>query len=143
MDIVVPIVAIVLTVILMAVIMWFGRRLKRAKNEMAAELTVEPVIPGPEPGVYRGSTGSYSHVSGNGQIALTATRLIFRKILGKHVDVALAAITSVSTAKTFNGSVRGGHTHLVVHTHTGDVGYYVTDLDGWVAAIEGALTRPR
>lgn len=143
MDIVLPIVAIVLATILLSVIMWFSRRVKRAKDEMAAALAGEPALRGPEPGVYRGSTGAYSHVSGNGQIALTATRLIFRKILGKHVDVPLAAIISVSTAKTFNGSVRGGHTHLVVHTRTGDLGYYVTDLDGWVVAIEGALKSRR
>jgi hypothetical protein len=123
LHIVLPIVAGVLVVIVVPLLMVFDRKSRRAKDEMAAE----PALRGPESGVYRGSTGSYSHVSGNGQIALTADRLIFRKLLGKHVDVPLTAITSVSTAKTFNGAVRGGRTHLVVHTRTGDLGYYVTD----------------
>jgi hypothetical protein len=120
---------------------WLQRKSRRARAEMAAELAVEPPLRGPESGVYRGSTGGYSNVSGNGQIALTAQRLIFRKLVGKGVDVPLAAIKGVSKAKVFNKSVRGGSQHLVVHTDRGDLGYLVPDTDAWVAAIADAIKR--
>ena len=47
-------------------------------------------------------------------------------------------ITGVSTAKSFNRSVVGGRTHLVVHTSSGDVAFFVTDLDGWVTTLASA-----
>jgi hypothetical protein len=127
----------------LALVTWLRARSRAAHAQLAGELAVDPPVRGPESAVYRGSTGAYPKVAGNGQLALTASRLLFRKLVGRGVDVPLASITAVSTAKKFNGSVRGGYTHLVVHTRTGDLGYYVTDLDGWVAAIERALANRR
>jgi hypothetical protein len=110
-------------------------RARRARARLAGELARDPAVRGPEPAVYRGSTGGYSQVLGNGQIALTEQRLLFQKVIGGLVIVPRRSITAVSTAKTFNRGVVGGRTHLVVHTRTGDVGFFVTDLDGWVAAL--------
>ena len=128
-------------VVVTTLVVWLQRKSRRTRAELAAELATEPTLRGPENGVYRGSTGGYSNVSGNGQIALTAQRLIFRKLVGKGVDVPLATITSVTKAKVFNKSVRGGSQHLVVHTDRGDLGYLVPDTDAWVAAIEDAIKR--
>jgi hypothetical protein len=120
---------------------WLRGRVRRAHAEMAAELAREPALRGPEPAIYRGSTGAYSHVNGNGVIALTPQRLIFRKVVGAGVEVPTAAITGITTAKTFNRSVVGGRTHLVVHTATGDVAFFVQDLSAWTAALDAARRR--
>jgi hypothetical protein len=132
-----PLVVVALGVVLL--VRWLRGKSRTAHAELAAELDREPALRGPEPAVYRGSTGSYPRVSGNGQLALTANRLLFRKLVGRPVDVPVHSITGVTTARAFNGSVRAGVTHLIVHTATGDLGYYVRDLDPWVAAIEGAM----
>ncbi len=87
-------------------------------------------------GVYRGSTGSFPQVKGNGSMVLTTDRLLFRKATGGQVEVPVADIVGVDTAKSFAGARVGGQTHLVVHTATGgDVGFFVDDLDRWTEAV--------
>lgn len=132
----VPLLVIALGVTVL--VTWLRGKSRATRAALAAELAAEPALRGPESAVYRGSTGGYSNVSGNGQIALTAQRLIFRKLVGKGVDVPLRSISEVSKAKVFNKSVRGGQEHLVVHTSRGDVGYLVPDTDAWLAAIDDA-----
>ena len=114
---------------------WLVSRARRARARLAGELAREPAVRGPEPAIYRGCTGGYSQVMGNGQIALTEERLLFQKIVGGLVVVPRRTISGVSSAKTFNRSVVGGKTHLVVHTHSGDVAFFVTDLDAWTAVL--------
>lgn len=122
--------------------LWLHRKSVAGRAELDAELVSEPAVRGPERGVYRGSTGTYSKVKGNGTIVLTARRLMFRKATGGRVDVPLADVTRVDQQKVFNGGVVGTRVHLVLHTHHGDVGYFVTDPDAWVAAIEDAVGTP-
>ena len=121
---------------------WLVSRARKSRARLAGELARDPAVRGPEPAVYRGSTGGYSQVLGNGRIALTEQRLLFQKAVGSLVVVPRRSITGVSTAKVFNRGVVGARTHLVVHTATGDVGFFVTDLDGWVAALSPAGTPP-
>jgi hypothetical protein len=116
---------------------------KATKAALAQELAADPALRGPESAIYRGSTGGYSKVMGNGQIALTQRRLIFRKLTGGAVDVDLTDVTGVQTSKSFNRSVVGNRVHLVVSTANGDVGYFVSDTDGWAAAIRSAAPRLR
>lgn len=111
------------------------RKSRAAEAELGAELAAEPAALGPEKGIYRGSTGSYPKVVGNGTIALTERRILFRKTVGRGIDVPLSDVVGVSTAPTFNRSRVGGQTHLVVHTHHGDVAYFVSDMAVWVRAI--------
>jgi hypothetical protein len=122
--------------------LWLHRKGVAGRAELDTELASEPAVRGPERGIYRGSTGSYSKVLGNGTIVLTARRLIFRKATGRRVDVALADVLRVDQQKVFNRGVVGNRIHLVLHTHHGDVGYFVGDLEGWTAAIKktAALT---
>jgi hypothetical protein len=132
---------VIVAAFVLVLVTWLRGKSRTARAQLAEELAAEPALRGPESAVYRGSTGGYSNVSGNGQFALTRNRLIFRKIVGKGVDIPLRSVSGVSKAKVFNKSVRGGSEHLVVHTHTGDVGYLVVDTDAWVAAIEAAIRR--
>jgi hypothetical protein len=137
---VVSIVAVVGGAVLVLVL-WLYRKSGAVRARLADELATEPAVLGPEPGVYRGSTGAYPHSFGNGHIVLTARRLMFRRLVGAGVDVDLAHITDVTTQKVFNRSVVGTRVHLVVHTPTGDVGYFVKDNDAWIAAIRATAPQ--
>lgn len=117
------------------------RKARTGREWLSAELRDDPAIRGPERAVYRGSTGGYSQVDGNGQLALTRSRLLFRKTVGGAVEVPLAEVTEVRAQKTFRRSVVGDKVHLVVRTHRGEVGYFVADLDAWIAAISAAVPR--
>lgn len=118
-----------------------GGRADAARRHLAEAIGDEPVLLGPAPANYRGSTGGHPRVKGNGTLALTPTRLLFRMVVGGPVDVDLASVTGVSTAKAFAGSFVGGQTHLVVHTTTGDLAWYVPDTEQWRAAIGAASAR--
>jgi hypothetical protein len=126
---------------LTGLLVWLRRRMRAAAAGLAAILATEPAVRGPESANYHGCTGGYSQVMGNGQLALTARRLLFQKAVGGLVEVALADVTSTGEAKVFNRKVVGGRVHLVVHTRRGDVGYLVQDTAGWRNAIEQALSR--
>ena len=89
-----------------------------------------------EKGVYRGATApGYPAVRNNGRIALTRRRLVFVTLTGITITIPLEQITGVGQAKVFKGAGRRGWTHLVVHTATGDIGFFVPDLDAWLAAL--------
>lgn len=125
-------------IIATGLIVWLRGRVRASRARLAAELAAEPTLRGPESGIYRGSTGGYSNVFGNGQIALTTRRLLFQKTVGSLVAVDLSAITGVRTDKVFNRSVVGGRVHLIVQTRTGDVGYFVNDTEAWKRATSAA-----
>lgn len=118
-----------------------GGRADAARRDLAEAIGDEQVLLGPASASYRGSTGGYPRVKGNGTLALTPTRLLCRMVVGGPVDVDLGAVTGVSTAKTFGGSFVGGQTHLVVHTAAGDLAWYVPDHERWRAAIEATAAR--
>ena len=111
------------------------RKSRALHGELDALLAGATVVIGPESAVYRGTTGDYPRVKGNGLIALTSERLLFRKLAGAGLDVERSQITGVRTAKSFNRSVAGGRVHLVVVTARGDVGFFVDDVDEWVDAL--------
>jgi hypothetical protein len=75
-------------------------------------------------------------------IALTARRLIFITVTGKTIEIPTSEITGVREAKAFKSSVRGGHTHLVIQTRSGEIGFYVPNVAEWINAI-GAVRSER
>jgi hypothetical protein len=118
------------------IIVWFRRRSRRVAADLAAELQTETVVRPPEKGNYRGATApGYPIVKNNGLIALTQRRLAFRTLTGKAIDIPVDAITGVREAAVFNGSVVGGRKHLIVETAAGEIGFYVPDDAGWIAAL--------
>jgi hypothetical protein len=54
------------------------------------------------------------------------------------VDVALGDVVRVDRQKVFNRAVVGNRVHLVVHTHHGEVGYFVADPVAGAGAIGAA-----
>jgi hypothetical protein len=134
LSILLPLLAVAAVLVLV-----LRRKAASRRAELQRVLDTEPALRGPESAVYRGSTGGYPKVLGNGLIVLTAQRLLFRKLVGIGIDVALADVTGVRTQKVFNGGVVGNRVHLVVSTRHGEVGYFVKDNDAWLAAINAAL----
>ena len=100
----------------------------------------ERFIAGPESAVYRGGSGPYSAVKGNGTIILTNRRLVFRKLSGGLVEVPTHMICGIRQSKTFRGSRVGGATHLVVATtDPAEVGFFVQDIAAWERALDSSL----
>jgi hypothetical protein len=145
MDVVLLVVGILALVaaILVPVVLLLRSRSRRVAAELSQELATEPALRGPEKGLYRGGSSGYSKVKGNGMIALTQRRLVFRMLIGSDLDIPLEEITGLREAKAFQGGVVGGHVHLVVQTATGEVGFFVDDNAAWIAAITSAAPALR
>jgi hypothetical protein len=134
---------VLLALILVPIFVLLRRRMRRVTARLAADLAAEPALRGPERAVYRGGTGSYPKVNGNGRLLLTSRRLIFRIAIGTDVELALAEIEGVREARVWLRSVRGGSTHVVIRTPAGEVGFIVDDTLGWILAIETAAPPRR
>lgn len=129
-------IAAVQVAIWMPIIRWFRRKSGEAKANLEVEIEAEGVIRPPERANYRGATGQgYPVVKNNGVLSLTRSRLVFRSVTGKSIDIPVDAITGVRESKVFKGSLVGGHTHLIICTRAGEVGFYVSDNDAWTTAI--------
>ena len=133
----ISIVAFVGLILLVTLVPVMGR-VKRGPDALAAELASrgETAVLGPEQAIYRGSTArGYSRVKGNAAVALTESRLVFHKAVGKPVEVPRASIESVRQDQVFAGSIVGGRTHVIVQVPDGEVGFFVADPDRWMAAL--------
>jgi hypothetical protein len=130
-------------VLLVAVVTLLRRRSRGVAAELAAELAAEPPLRGPEQALYRSGSAGYPKVKGNGMIALTRRRLLFRMLIGSDLDIAVEEITGLREARTFQGAVVGGRVHLIVQTAAGEVGFFVEDNAAWIAAIARAAPALR
>jgi hypothetical protein len=122
---------------------WLRRRARQARDELDAELMTEPALRGPEQALYRSGSGPYPRVKGNGYLALTRERLVFRILVGKSVAVPLAEITGLREEKWFRGARTGGHIHLVVETTRGELAFFTSDNAAWISAIDSARADSR
>jgi hypothetical protein len=121
------------------IMVWLRRRGRRVAARLHSEIEGESVVRAPESGSYRGATvPGFPVVKNNGLIALTGGRVIFRTLTGKAIDVPVATITGVREATAFKGSVTGGRQHLILQTADGEIGFYVPDTAGWIAALSDA-----
>jgi hypothetical protein len=143
-TVVLLVVGIVAVVALIQAAIWvpLGIRAKRRAREFweafdaGVAAGAETVIIPREGCVYRGGSGSYSAVRGNGSAALTSGRLVVRKGTGGVIEVPLDQITGAHEAKVFLGSVVGNRVHLVVETDSGaEIGLFVDDNSRWLAAL--------
>ena len=120
------------------IILWMKRRSAQLVASLRDELVGAGESPsrGPEAAVYRGGTHGYSKVKGNGVIALTARRLVFRKLVGAGLEVPLDQVTGLREDKWFLRAYRGGRLHLILQMKGGgEVGFMVADHAGWMAAL--------
>jgi hypothetical protein len=117
---------------------WWTRQSRALKAALPAEVQAagEHLRRGPESAHYRGASAGYSRVKGNGVLVLTDRQLRFRKLTGGRIDVPLKEIVGMREAKRFQGYV-SGQTVLILQLRTGaEVGFIVTDLPGWRAALQ-------
>ena len=119
------------------------RSVRRRLAAQAASMVAEVVGRGeriervPEPAVYRGGSGSFSGVKGNGTLVLTDRAVEFRKLTGPTVRVAREDIVSVAQQRWYRGAATGGRTHLVIRLKDGsEVGYFVQDVTTWAALLQ-------
>jgi hypothetical protein len=129
---IVSVVVVVQLAVWVPLLVIWRRRAAASIQDLEAQIRAsgEKVLAGPEQAVYRGGTGGYSRVKGNGTIILTDRRLLFRKLAGGGVEVARPRIAGVSRSR------RGGNMHLVVTTtDPGEVAFVVKDLDAWERAL--------
>jgi hypothetical protein len=131
--IVVP--GLVLAALLLRVV---RRRARSAGASLAAELEADPPVLGPEQVVARPVAGEVPPVSGNGVLALTASRLLFRTSTGARVDVPVGEVTGVRLAESVDGLAEPGRIHVVVETAAGERAFLVEDGHRWRKAIDRA-----
>lgn len=106
-----------------------------------AVTTGERIVRGPEQGVYRGATGSYPAVKGNGTLFLTDRRIWVCRMTGSVAEVPLAKVVGTHRSPWFLGARVASRTHLVVETSDpAEVGFYVDDLDGWERDLSAGTT---
>jgi hypothetical protein len=135
-EIVVMVVGIVAVVGLVFVPLM--RRIGRMPGELASELTAagEVIVLGPAQAIYRGATAAgYPRVKGNAAVALTESRLVFRKATGGTIEVPRAEISGVRQDRVFKGSVTGGRTHVIVQIPGGELAFFVGEPDMWAQAL--------
>jgi hypothetical protein len=71
-----------------------------------------------------------------GVIALTDRRLIFRRPLGKDIEIPLSGISEVSENKWFKGNYRGGKLFLILKlADDSEVAFMVNDHNHWMEEI--------
>jgi hypothetical protein len=126
-------IVVVLALIAVPIVLGYRRKYLAAAQRAAAEIAAESVVRQFEKGVYRGTSApGYPAVKNNGRIALTRQRVVFVTLTGTTIDIPLASITGLRTAKSFQNSVAGGWTHLVIRTDAGEIAFFVKDLGAWV-----------
>src|SRR3954447_13857127 len=129
--IVVPL--LVLSALLLRVV---RRRARAAGESLRAELEADPPVLGPEQVVARPVAGEAPPVSGNGVLALSPTRLLFRTSTGTALDVPMQDVTGVRLQESFAGQSQTGRVHVVVTTTAGERAFLVDDGHRWRKAID-------
>lgn len=132
-------IVLVLALVAVPVVLSYRRKFRAATQRAAEQIEAEGVLRPFEKGVYRGaSAAGYPAVKNNGRIALTRRRLMFVTLTGTVIEIPLASITGLRQAKSFQSSVVGGWTHLVLKTDGGEIAFFVKDLAAWTQDLAAA-----
>jgi len=129
--VVVPAVAGGGLLILLLVLLRF--RSQGADLKRALERSGERLLFGPEVGYYQGTIRGIVSLSTYGVIALTDRRLVFRKPIGRDIDVALSQVAEIAENKWFAGNYHNGRKFLILRLADGtDKAFQVKNHDGWM-----------
>jgi hypothetical protein len=120
------------------VLLWLKRKAASAAIAVHDQLarSGEHIERAPESAVYRGASSRFSKVKGNGVIALTDRRLVFRKLFGSEIEVARGEIVALREDKWFLRAYCG-RTHLILKlADDTEIGFIVRDHAAWMAALK-------
>lgn len=112
--------------------------LKEIENDI--HVSGEAVIMSPQGASFNGADKTHGRVKCNGVIAATDKRILFRRLIGKPIDINRDEIIRVSKEKWFHKSSKMKLLHLVIHLKDENkVAFYVRDCDLWIAQISPRL----
>ena len=78
-----------------------------------------------------------------GVIVLTDQQVIFRKPIGKDINLSLTQIVNVSKDKSFQGNYRMGKEFLILEAIDTKMGFIVNDPSLWIKEISSRLSLQR
>jgi hypothetical protein len=127
-----PVVTVTVSILL------FRLWLRRLANHLEEVLrrSGEALLVGPEIAFYQGMIRRIISTETYGVIALTDRRLVFRKPIGRDIDIPLSQIAGISENKWFAGNYRGGHKFLILKLADGsEKAFQVKRHEGWMHAL--------
>jgi hypothetical protein len=127
-----------------ALMSWMKARLAQMAEALRERLEAsgQRITLGPTAGVYRGGTGTYPRVKGNGVAVLTDERLIFCRVMGTEIEVPLALVTGVREARWFRRAAVPGRLHVILQLLDGqEVGFLLKDHPGWTRALRASIDK--
>ena len=119
--------------ILILLLLYVRFRSQGADLKRALERSGERLLFGPEVGYYQGTIRGIVSLSTYGVIALTDRRLVFRKPIGRDIDVALSQVAEIAENKWFAGNYHNGRRFLILKLADGtEKAFQVKNHDGWM-----------
>jgi hypothetical protein len=119
------------------IVLWMRKRTRTLAAALGAEFAAsgEAVVIAPEPALYGGATDVYPRAGGNMVAALTAHRLVLRRLGGQEIVVNRDDIASARESASFRSSRRSSP-WLVVTTRAGaELGLLVRQPQTWLNAL--------
>ncbi len=119
------------------IVLWTRARNRALVATLAAEFAAsgEAVVIAPEPALYGGATESYPKAGGNVVVALTARRLVLRRLGGEDITVDRDDITGAREQASFRTN-RRSRSWVVLTTRAGaELGLIVRDPPVWLSAL--------
>lgn len=107
--------------------------LQSEANRQGEEIRIPPQV-----AVFRGSDREFGNIKGTGVIMLTSRQLVFRKLTGQRIEIALGEIAKAGVAQSFKGAVTlgSGGQHLVIKTQDGNrIGFLIRRPERWTALL--------
>jgi hypothetical protein len=119
------------------VVLWIRSRNRALVAALAAGFASsgEAVVIAPEPVLYGGATESYPKAGGNSVAALTARRLVVRRLVGEGFEIAREDITGAREEAWFRRSRRSVPWVVVTTRGGAELGLIVRDRKAWLTAL--------
>ncbi|MFZ5562589.1 MAG: hypothetical protein ACOZBW_00945 [Thermodesulfobacteriota bacterium] len=122
---------------------WIRGKSAEVKGDMEKVLgsAEGKILIGPESAVYRGADKRFGNIRGNGVICLTANKIIFKKLVGRDIEIDRSDIAGATVEDWFKGktSFATGAKHLVIKTQDGNrIGFLIKDAPKWARAVLSA-----
>ena len=128
------------------ILVWMKKKSARLIAELTQDLASrsERTTHGPATTLYRGASADFPRVKGNGVIALTERRLVFRPLVGAAIELPIDQIVEVREDTWFLRSAKGGLKHVIVKTKSGtEVGWMFSrdQHQAWLEAFRAIASR--